>query len=64
VWKIEVTEGQQVAEGDTLMIVESMKMEFPVKAASAGTVFKIFAREGSPVSAGQDVMILETSTKN
>jgi urea carboxylase len=60
VWKIEVTEGQQVAEGDTLMIVESMKMEFPVRAASAGTVFKIFAREGSPVSAGQDVMILAT----
>ncbi|MEC5387130.1 urea carboxylase [Uliginosibacterium sp. H3] len=60
VWKIEVTEGQQVAEGDTLMIVESMKMEFPVRASSAGTVYKIFAREGSPVGAGQDVMILAT----
>ncbi len=60
VWKIEAEEGQRVAEGEILLIVESMKMEFPVKANCNGTVFKIFAREGSPVNAGQDVMILAT----
>ncbi len=38
VWKIECAAGTAIAEGDTVMILESMKMEIPVESHSAGTV--------------------------
>jgi len=59
VWKISVKPGDKVAEGDPLVIVESMKMEFPVSAPFAGKVLQVFCREGSQVSAGQDLIVLE-----
>ena len=43
VWKIVVNEGDQVAEGDTICILESMKMEIPVEATASGTVASIAA---------------------
>ena len=52
-WKIVVREGQQVQADETLMILESMKMEIPVTAPSAGRVTKIHAREGETVQEGQ-----------
>jgi acetyl-CoA carboxylase biotin carboxyl carrier protein len=52
-WKIVVREGQQVQVDDTLMILESMKMEIPVTAPAAGRVTKIHAREGESVQEGQ-----------
>jgi acetyl-CoA carboxylase biotin carboxyl carrier protein len=58
VWKVEVTVGQSVAEGDTLVIVESMKMEIPVSAPKAGTVAEIRTAEGEPVTDGQLLVIL------
>jgi acetyl-CoA carboxylase biotin carboxyl carrier protein len=58
VWKIEVTEGQQVAEGDTLLVVESMKMEIPVTAPRAGTVADIRVAEGDAVEDEQLLMTL------
>ena len=58
VWKVEVAVGQSVAEGDTLLIVESMKMEIPVTAPKAGTVADIRAAEGEPVTDGQLLVIL------
>ena len=58
VWKVEVTVGQSVAEGDTLVIVESMKMEIPVSAPKAGTVAEIRTAEGEPVADGQLLVIL------
>ncbi|HRK40326.1 MAG TPA: biotin/lipoyl-binding carrier protein [Burkholderiaceae bacterium] len=58
VWKIEVAVGQSVAEGDTLLIVESMKMEIPVTAPKAGTVADIRTAEGEPVTDGQLLVIL------
>jgi urea carboxylase len=61
VWKISVKPGDQVAEGDPLVIVESMKMEFPVAAPFAGKVLQVFCREGSQVSAGQDLIVLEAA---
>ncbi len=61
VWKISVRPGDQVAEGDPLVIVESMKMEFPVAAPCAGRVLQVFCREGSQVSAGQDLIVLEAA---
>ncbi|MBK6366864.1 MAG: biotin/lipoyl-binding carrier protein [Polaromonas sp.] len=58
VWKVEVAVGQQVAEGDTLIIVESMKMEIPVSAPKAGTVTDIYTAEGEAVTDGQVLVIL------
>jgi len=61
IWKISVKPGDDVAAGDPLVIVESMKMEFPVAAPFAGKVLQVFCREGSQVSAGQDLIVLEAA---
>ncbi len=58
VWKVEVTVGQQVSEGDTLVVVESMKMEIPVTAPTAGTVTEILVAEGEAVVDDQVILIL------
>lgn len=58
VWKIVVTEGQQVDDGDTLVILESMKMEIPVIAESAGTV-SIKIAEGDVVQEGDLIAVIE-----
>jgi acetyl-CoA carboxylase biotin carboxyl carrier protein len=60
VWKIEVAPGQLVAEGETLVLIESMKMEIPVVAEKAGTVASIPVAEGDGIIEGQTVVILET----
>ena len=52
VWKIEVKVGDTVAEGDTVAILESMKMEMPVEAPCAGKVEEISAAEGQAVNEG------------
>jgi len=56
VWKIEVKVGDKVAEGDTCVILESMKMEMPVEAPAAGTVEKIHCAEAQAVNEG-DVLV-------
>jgi len=58
VWKVEVSPGQRVAEGDTLLIVESMKMEIPVAAPAAGLVQEVFVAEGEMVEDGMVIMQL------
>jgi acetyl-CoA carboxylase biotin carboxyl carrier protein len=52
VWKIEVAVGDTVAEGQTLVILESMKMEMPVEAPAAGQVSAVLAKEGASVEEG------------
>ena len=52
VWKIEVAIGDAVTEGQTLVILESMKMEMPVEAPSAGQVSAILTKEGAAVEEG------------
>jgi biotin carboxyl carrier protein len=58
-WKVVVKEGQQVAADETLMILESMKMEIPVTAPRAGRVSRIHASEGQTVQEGQLLAELE-----
>jgi biotin carboxyl carrier protein len=52
VWKVVATEGDQVQDGDTLVILESMKMEIPVLAEEAGTLAKLHVAEGDVVQEG------------
>ena len=59
VWKIEVEVGDTVEEGDTVLILESMKMEMPVEAEDDGTVAEIRCEEGQAVSEGQTLVVLE-----
>jgi acetyl-CoA carboxylase biotin carboxyl carrier protein len=59
VWKIECQVGQEVEEGDTLVILESMKMEMPVEAEDEGTVKEISCEEGQSVSEGDTLVVLE-----
>jgi acetyl-CoA carboxylase biotin carboxyl carrier protein len=59
VWKIECQIGQSVEEGDTLVILESMKMEMPVEAEDEGTVREIVCSEGQSVSEGDTLVVLE-----
>ena len=58
-WKIVVEVGQAVEEDDTLMILESMKMEIPVTAPGAGRVTKIHVKEGQTVQEGQLLIEVE-----
>jgi len=58
-WKVVVREGQQVQADETLMILESMKMEIPVTAPAGGRVKKIHAREGDNVQEGQLLIEVE-----
>ena len=57
-WKIEVAIGQQVSAGDTLLILESMKMEMPVEAPESGKVIEIRCAEAQPVSEGDVLVVL------
>lgn len=59
VWKIECAVGDSVDEGDTLVILESMKMEMPVEAEDGGTVKEIRCEEGQSVSEGDTLVVLE-----
>ncbi|HUB22937.1 MAG TPA: biotin/lipoyl-binding carrier protein [Streptosporangiaceae bacterium] len=52
VWKVVAAQGDHVDDGDTLVILESMKMEIPVLAESAGTVTKMHVAEGDVVQEG------------
>ena len=59
VWKIEVEVGDHVDEGDTVVILESMKMEMPVEAEDPGTVKQINCAEGQSVQEGDVLVVLD-----
>jgi len=59
VWKVECQIGQEVEEGDTVVVIESMKMEMPVEAEDDGTVKQIACKEGQSVSEGDTLVVLE-----
>src|SRR5207248_9340555 len=60
VWKIECEIGQSISEGDTLVILESLKMEMPVEAEDEGVVKEIRCEEGQSVSEGDTLVVLES----
>jgi acetyl-CoA carboxylase biotin carboxyl carrier protein len=59
VWKIEVAIGDEIDEGDIVVILESMKMEMPVEAEDPGVVKEIVVEEGQSVSEGDTLVVLE-----
>ncbi|ENG1299645.1 biotin/lipoyl-binding protein, partial [Salmonella enterica subsp. enterica] len=58
IWKVIAAEGQTVAEGDVLLILEAMKMETEIRAAQAGTVRGIAVKSGDAVAVGDTLMTL------
>ena len=58
VWKIERKVGDSVSEGDTIVILESMKMEMPVEAPAAGTISEIRVSEGAAVNEGDVIAVI------
>ncbi len=59
VWKVLVSAGDRVEEGDALCILESMKMEIPVEATAAGTVASVNVAEGTVVQEGDVIAVIE-----
>jgi len=59
VWKVVSTAGAEVEEGDTLVILESMKMEIPVLAESDGVVAQLAVNEGDVVQEGDLIAVIE-----
>jgi acetyl-CoA carboxylase biotin carboxyl carrier protein len=59
VWQVVASEGDSVADGDTLVVLESMKMEIPVLAEAAGTVTKLAVAEGDVVQEGDLIAVIE-----
>lgn len=62
VWKLEKQPGETVAEGDVVMVLESMKMEIPVEAPVTGTVTEVLAGEGESVSEGDVLLRIEVDS--
>lgn len=60
VWKVERPVGAAVADGDTILIIESMKMEIPLDAPAAGTVHELLVAEGDTVAEGQVLAVVAT----
>jgi oxaloacetate decarboxylase alpha subunit len=58
IWKVLVSPNQQINEGDTLVILEAMKMETEIKAARSGTVVNVSVKEGDSVTVGQALLSL------
>jgi acetyl-CoA carboxylase biotin carboxyl carrier protein len=59
VWKVVASAGDTVADGDTLVILESMKMEIPVLAETAGTLSTLAVSEGDVVQEGDLIAVIE-----
>jgi acetyl-CoA carboxylase biotin carboxyl carrier protein len=59
VWKVVVTEGDAVGDGDTLVILESMKMEIPVLAEGTGMLTRLAVAEGDVIQEGDLIAVIE-----
>lgn len=61
VWKVLVSNGDSVSEGDPICILESMKMEIPVEATASGTVTQVSVSEGGVVQEGDVIAVIDAS---
>jgi len=59
VWQLKARPGDKIESGDTLIVIESMKMEIPVITEDGGTVREILVREKDPVAEGQVVAVID-----
>jgi acetyl-CoA carboxylase biotin carboxyl carrier protein len=59
VWKVVAAEGDTIDDGDTLVILESMKMEIPVLAEDSGTLTRLAVAEGDVVQEGDLIALIE-----
>ncbi|HUD76487.1 MAG TPA: biotin/lipoyl-binding carrier protein [Streptosporangiaceae bacterium] len=59
VWKVVAAEGDAIGDGDTLVILESMKMEIPVLAEDSGTLTQLAVAEGDVVQEGDLIAVIE-----
>ena len=59
VWKVVVSEGDAIEEGDTICILESMKMEIPVESTASGTIAELKVTEGGVVQEGDVIAVIE-----
>jgi acetyl-CoA carboxylase biotin carboxyl carrier protein len=59
VWKVSVSPGDTVKDGDTLVILESMKTEIPVEAPHDGTITEVLVTEGGSVAEGDVIAVLD-----
>lgn len=59
VWLVETEVGQDLAEGDAILVLESMKMEIPVEAPRAARLVELLVGKDDPVAEGQVVAVLE-----
>jgi acetyl-CoA carboxylase biotin carboxyl carrier protein len=59
VWKVVASEGDTVEEGDTLVILESMKMEIPVLVEDSGTLVSLKVAEGDVIQEGDLIAVIE-----
>ena len=59
VWKIEIAAGDAVADGAVIMILESMKMEIPIAAPSAGTLSELRVWEGDQIEEDQPLAVID-----
>ena len=59
VWKVVVSEGDAIEQGETICILESMKMEIPVEATASGTVSELKVTEGGVVQEGDVIAVIE-----
>jgi biotin carboxyl carrier protein len=59
VWRVVVAKGDSIGEGDTICILESMKMEIPVEATASGTIRDLNVTEGGVVQEGDVIAVIE-----
>jgi len=59
VWKVVASQGDAIADGDTIVILESMKMEIPVLAEAAGTLSELRVSEGQVVQEGDVIAVID-----
>ncbi len=64
VWKVNFQAGDQVSEGDVIMIMEAMKMEIPVESPMEGFLYELFVAEGDQVSEDEEVATVSNASPN